>query len=61
MQGWSPAVPLLRQLGVRTRMEIEEERYALKVLRGDFKISSDLEGKDGLERIAAILASILRR
>lgn len=37
MQGWCPPVPLLRRLGIRTTSEIEEERYALKVLRGDFK------------------------
>ena len=36
VQGWCPPVPLLRRLGVRTRKEIEQERYALKVLRGDF-------------------------
>ena len=37
MQGWCPRVPLLRRLGFRTAWEMEEERYALKVLRGDFK------------------------
>ncbi len=36
VQGWCPPVPLLRRLGVRTPQEIEEERYALKLLRGDF-------------------------
>jgi tetrahydromethanopterin S-methyltransferase subunit G len=28
--------PMLRCLGLRTRQEIEQERYALKALRGDF-------------------------
>ena len=37
LQGWCPPVPLLRRLGVRTETEINEERYALKVLRGDFE------------------------
>jgi hypothetical protein len=37
LQGWCPPVPLLRRLGFRTRSEIEQERYALKLLRGDFK------------------------
>jgi len=37
LQGWCPPVPLLRKFGVRTRLEIEQERYALKVLRGDFE------------------------
>lgn len=35
-QGWCPPVGLFRALGVRTQREIDEERYALKVLRGDF-------------------------
>jgi hypothetical protein len=37
LQGWCPPVPILRRLGVRTYSEIEEERTALKALRGDFK------------------------
>lgn len=36
VQGWCPPVGLFRRLGVRTQREIDEERYALKVLRGDF-------------------------
>ncbi|WP_031431707.1 hypothetical protein [Methylomicrobium agile] len=36
VQGWCPPVPLLRRLGVRTRKEIDREKYALKALRGDF-------------------------
>jgi len=36
-QGWCPPVPVLRKFGVRTRSEIDREKYALKVLRGDFK------------------------
>ena len=44
VQGWCPPLPLLRKLGVRTRSEIEREKYALKFLRGDFKgIPSDPE------------------
>lgn len=37
LQGWCPPVPVLRRLGVRTEREIDEERYALKALRGDFR------------------------
>lgn len=37
VQGWSPPLPLFRRYGVRTRFEIERERYALKALRGDFE------------------------
>jgi hypothetical protein len=36
LQGWCPPVPLLRRQGVRTRREIDAEKYALKALRGDF-------------------------
>lgn len=37
VQGWCPPVSLFRRLGIRTRDEIDYERYALKILRGDFK------------------------
>ena len=37
IHGWCPPVPVLRRLGVRTAYEIEQERYALKLIRGDFK------------------------
>jgi hypothetical protein len=37
LRGWSPAAPVLRRLGYRTGAEINEERHALKVLRGDFR------------------------
>ena len=44
IQGWCPPIPLLRKMGVRTRGEIDREKYALKILRGDFKnLSADLE------------------
>lgn len=36
IQGWCPPIPILRRLGFRTAYEIEEERQALKALRGDF-------------------------
>ena len=36
VQGWCPPVPIFRRLGFRTAREIASERYALKVLRGDF-------------------------
>ena len=37
IQGWCPPLPVLRRLGVRTVNEIDQERYALKTLRGDLK------------------------
>ena len=36
LDGFDLPVPLLRQLGIRTRREIDWEIYALKALRGDF-------------------------
>jgi hypothetical protein len=35
LQGWCPPLPILRRLGFRTPMEIEQERCALKELRED--------------------------
>jgi hypothetical protein len=37
VQGWCPPIPFFRRLGFRTCAEIGHERYALKVLRGDFR------------------------
>lgn len=36
VQGWCTPVPILRRMGFRTVHEIEQERYALKALIGDF-------------------------
>jgi hypothetical protein len=35
-QGWCPPAAMFRRLGLRTRQEIDAEKYALKALRGDF-------------------------
>ena len=32
LQGWCPPLPLLRRLGIRTRGEIDREKYELKAL-----------------------------
>jgi hypothetical protein len=37
VQGWCPPLPVLRRLGFRTSHAIDQERYALKALRGDFQ------------------------
>lgn len=39
--GWFPALPFLRRLGVRTQAEIDEERVALRIMRGDFGTTED--------------------
>ena len=37
VQGWCPPLAIWRRLGVRTQTEIDEERHALKALRGDYR------------------------
>jgi hypothetical protein len=37
LQGWCPPLAVIRRLGLRTRREIDEERHALKVCRGDYR------------------------
>lgn len=44
LHGWCPPVPLLRRLRFRTQSEIEQERYALKALRGDFNVLNSSGG-----------------
>lgn len=54
VQGWCPPVPVFRRFGVRTRKEIDEEKYALKILRGDFeKTESSTSAKDALQAARA--------
>lgn len=36
VQGWCPPLPVFRRLGIRTRGEIDREKFALKAARGDF-------------------------
>ena len=44
LRGWSAPMPAMRKMGLRTRGEIDREKYALKFLRGDFtSITGDLE------------------
>lgn len=44
-------MPVFRRLGVRTSGEIDQERYALKALRGDFdRVSA--AGTDGVRASA---------
>lgn len=52
--GWCPPLPALRRLGVRTRREIDAERYALRLLRGDF------DNQQGTERALRALEPELK-
>lgn len=49
-QGWCPPLPVFRRIGVRTRREINREKYALKALRGDFDHASPGRHADQEER-----------
>jgi hypothetical protein len=49
-QGWCPPLPVFRKAGVRTRREINREKYALKALRGDFDRVSPGQPPDREER-----------
>jgi hypothetical protein len=51
LQGWCPPLPVLRRLGFRTQREIDQERYALKALRGDFR-----QVEDAMSRLQAARA-----
>jgi hypothetical protein len=41
-RGRNNPLTVFRRLGLRTRAEIEKERYALKAIRGDFKYLLDV-------------------
>jgi len=46
IQGWAPPIPFLRRFGIRTKQEIDMEKYALKALRGDFDDISSPEAQN---------------
>lgn len=54
IQGWCPPVSIFRRLGFRTRTEIDQERYALKAVRGDFE---GIEGNGDGERVEKALSA----
>lgn len=53
VQGWCPPIPVLRRLGYRTSREIEVERVALKVLRGDFRCEVAGQGERAARALEA--------
>lgn len=53
IQGWCPPLPLIRRMGYRTQSEIEKERYALRMLRGDVRAREGEEG-DAEELLASL-------
>ena len=59
VQGWCPPVPVFRRLGFRTASEIDEERYALKALRGDFRDAATGDGH-GPDPVGRAIRSVRR-
>jgi hypothetical protein len=59
LHGWSPPLPLLRRIGIRTSREINLERYALKALRGDFT-NVDMDADPAARADQAVLAASIR-
>ena len=55
LQGWCPPVSFFRRMVVRTQREIDQEIYALKALRGDFK-NAHVSNDDGDAQEAAMRA-----
>ena len=52
LQGWCPPLPVFRALKFRNRREIDREKYALKLLRGDFdKISENTPAREILRAV----------
>ena len=45
LQGWSPPLPIIRKLGIRTADEINNEKTAGKMMRGDFSTIPDTPGE----------------
>lgn len=53
--GWCPPVSVFRAIGVRTRAEIDQEKFALKALRGDFR---DVKANDGRTAVDRALRAV---
>jgi hypothetical protein len=60
LQGWCPPIPVFRRFGIRTVREIERERYAIKVLRGDFDGIPGRGDADRGSRVRRVLDAIDR-
>ena len=60
VQGWCPPIPILRGLGIRTTSEIDSERYALKVIRGDFAKLPATDDQLGAHGIARVVEAVNR-
>lgn len=50
LQGWCSPLPVLRKLGLRSAREINDERFALKAMRGDFDDAAQTRSVDAIIR-----------
>lgn len=48
LQGWCPPLPIMRRMSIRTRREIDWEKFSLKIRRGDF---TDISPSSSVEEI----------
>ena len=60
VQGWCPPIAVFRRLGIRTRQEIDVERFALKLLRGDCDLPPANDGDHAVDRARAVLDAVTR-
>jgi hypothetical protein len=59
ISGWCPPLPMFRKIGIRTRREIDQERFALKALRGDFDATSVARQDKGVDlQVAAVWRAV---
>jgi hypothetical protein len=58
VQGWYPMLPVFRRLGFRSREEIDQEKFAMKVLRGDFDGVKADGNADKQDRMMRALAAV---
>lgn len=55
VSGWCPPLPIFRRLGIRTTREINQERNALKALRGDFDAINSKQEESGDSQAAKVI------
>jgi len=60
LQGWCPPIVIFRKRGIRTSKEIDQERYALKALRGDFSQLGSVPPASPYDRMHEVLDRVER-
>jgi hypothetical protein len=58
LAGWCPPFLVLRRLGFRTAAEINRERMALKIMRGDFADLGIPSGQSGLATQSSLIDAV---